>query len=107
VRVDVPVGVARKVVVVPASALRKGPGGDHVFVLTEDETGKTRAHLRTVTVETLRGDEVILASGIEAGERVAASGAFKLREAALVAITQPAAKVAAVSNVGGLAAGGK
>jgi RND family efflux transporter MFP subunit len=103
VRVEVPVGTARKVVVVPASALRKGPGGDHVFVLTDDESGKTRAYQRTVTVEALRGDEVVISSGIEAGERVAASGAFKLREAALVALAQPPA----ATGSGGAAAGGK
>ncbi|HEU5135612.1 MAG TPA: efflux RND transporter periplasmic adaptor subunit [Steroidobacteraceae bacterium] len=103
VRVEVPVGTARKVVVVPASALRKGPGGDHVFVLTEDESGQTRAYQRTVTVEALRGDEVVISSGIKAGERVAASGAFKLREAALVALAQPVESPGA----GGAAAGGK
>jgi membrane fusion protein (multidrug efflux system) len=108
VRVDVPVGAAQKVVVIPASALRKGPGGDHVFVLTEDEAGKTRAHLRTVTVEALRGDEVVLSSGVNAGERVAASGAFKLREAALVVVTKPAVPaVAQVVVPAGGAAGGK
>jgi hypothetical protein len=108
VRVDVPVGAAQKVVVIPASALRKGPGGDHVFVLTEDEAGKTRAHLRTVTVEALRGDEVVLSSGVNAGERVAASGAFKLREAALVVVTKPAVPaVAQVVVPAGGAAGGE
>jgi membrane fusion protein (multidrug efflux system) len=104
VRVDVPVGTAQKVVVIPASALRKGPGGDHVFVLAEDNQGKTRAHQRAVTVEALRGDEVVISSGIVAGERVAASGAFKLREAALVALAQPA--TSATASTGG-AAGGK
>jgi membrane fusion protein (multidrug efflux system) len=89
VRVEVPVGLARGVVAVPASALRKGPGGDHVFVLNEDEEGKTRAHLRAVTVDALQGDVVVLSGGLEPGERVAASGAFKLREAALVALAQP------------------
>ena len=98
-RVEVPVGTARKVVVVPASALRKGSGGDHVFVLTEDESGKTRAHQRAVTVESLRGDEVVISSGLQAGERVAASGAFKLREAALVALDAPV-----VPGTGGAAA---
>ena len=103
VRVEVPVGLSRKVVVVPASALRKGPGGDHVFVLVDDDQGKTRAHLRTVTVESLRGDEVIISSGVAVGERVAASGACKLREAALVALAQPPA----AATSGGAAAGGK
>ena len=32
------------------------------------------------------GDEVVIHTGLSAGERVAVSGAFKLREAALVAI---------------------
>jgi membrane fusion protein (multidrug efflux system) len=102
VRVEVPVGVARTVVAVPASALRKGPGGDHVFVLAEDEHGKTRAHLRAVKVDALQGDTVVVSSGIEAGERIAASGAFKLREAALVALAQPQS-----GGGGGAAAGGK
>jgi membrane fusion protein (multidrug efflux system) len=103
VRVEVPVGEARDVVAVPASALRKGPGGDHVFVLAEDDKGNTRAHLRAVTVDSLQGDEVVLTAGVEPGERVAASGAFKLREAALVALAQPQPQAAG----GGAAAGGK
>jgi membrane fusion protein (multidrug efflux system) len=103
VRVEVPLGLSRKVVVVPASALRKGPGGDHVFVLAEDKEGKTRAHLRAVTVEALRGDEVVISTGLQVGERVAASGAFKLREAALVAVAQPPAD----KSSGGPAASGK
>jgi membrane fusion protein (multidrug efflux system) len=93
VRVEVPTGASRSVVVIPASALRKGPAGDHVFVILADESGATRAHLRQVTVDGLEGDEVVVTSGLEAGERVAASGAFKLREAALVGLTDtPVAK---------------
>ncbi|MGQ0833489.1 MAG: efflux RND transporter periplasmic adaptor subunit [Gammaproteobacteria bacterium] len=42
-RVRVPVGPARMAIAVPASAVRKGPGGDEVFVLEEDKEGKTRA----------------------------------------------------------------
>ncbi|MGH8571472.1 MAG: efflux RND transporter periplasmic adaptor subunit, partial [Gammaproteobacteria bacterium] len=48
VRVRVPVGPPRLTVVIPVSALRKGPGGDHVFVVAPDEEGKTRAHVRQV-----------------------------------------------------------
>jgi membrane fusion protein, multidrug efflux system len=98
VRVEVPVGAPRSSIVIPASALRKGPGGDHVFVLAEDEQGKTRARLRTVQVAALAGDEVVIGSGLEAGERVAASGSFKLREAALVALANP---TTAASTAGG------
>lgn len=85
VRVMVPVGAARSAVVVPASALRKGPAGDHVFVLAADKEGKTRAHVRPVRSGPVVGDEVVILDGLAAGEMVAASGSFKLRESALVA----------------------
>ncbi|WP_025409758.1 efflux RND transporter periplasmic adaptor subunit [Gemmatirosa kalamazoonensis] len=86
VRVEVPVGASERAVVVPASALRKGPAGDHVFVLTQEKDGKTRAHVRQVTSGPVLGDEIVIVDGLQAGERVAASGSFKLREAALVAL---------------------
>ncbi|HEX7012237.1 MAG TPA: efflux RND transporter periplasmic adaptor subunit [Steroidobacteraceae bacterium] len=86
VRVEVPVSEARLAVVIPASALRKGPEGDYVFVVAEDEVGKPRAQRRVVQVATMAGDEVVITEGLEPGERVAASGSFKLRDAVLVAI---------------------
>jgi membrane fusion protein (multidrug efflux system) len=86
VRVQVPVGLSRKAVAVPASAVRKGPGGEQVFVLTSGEDGKTRAYLRTVGSGAILGDEVVILTGLSAGERVAAAGAFKLRDAVQVAI---------------------
>ncbi len=86
VRVRIPVAQARKAVAVPASALRKGPAGDHVFVLVEDKEGRTRAHARPVQAGALLGDEVIVSSGLQAGEQIAVSGSFKLRDEVLVAI---------------------
>ena len=97
VRVRVPVGVARDAVAVPVNALRKDPGGDHVFVLAEDKQGKTRAHQRPVRAGEVLGDEIIIEEGLVAGERVAVSGSFKLREAVLVGVANaaPAAPAAA------------
>jgi len=86
VRVRVPIGLPRKAVAVPASAMRKGPGGDQVFVIELDKDGKARAHVRQVESVAMLGDEVVIHAGLSAGERVAVSGSFKLREAALVAI---------------------
>jgi membrane fusion protein, multidrug efflux system len=86
VRVRVPVGVSHSAVAVSASALRKGPGGDHVFVLKPDKDGKTRAHLQLVQVGAMLGDEVMILDGLSGGEQLAASGSFKLREAMLVTI---------------------
>jgi membrane fusion protein (multidrug efflux system) len=91
VRVLVPIGPTRDAVVVPVSALRKGPGGDHVFVIAAAKDGKTRAQLRLVTAGPVLGDEVVIVDGLAAGERVAASGSFKLRDAALIAVANPAA----------------
>ena len=90
VRVLVPIGPTRDAVVVPVSALRKGPGGDHVFVIAPAKDGKTRAQLRLVTSGPVLGDEIVIVGGLAAGERVAASGSFKLRDAVLVAVAEPA-----------------
>jgi membrane fusion protein (multidrug efflux system) len=81
-------------VVVPVSALRKGPAGDHVFVIAPDQDGKPRAHLRSVQSGAMLGDEVVIHEGLSVGEQVAASGSFKLREGALVAIAGDSGAVA-------------
>lgn len=90
VRVRVPVGAARPAVAIPVNALRKDPGGDHVFVLAADKEGKTRAHQRTVRAGEVLGDEIIIEEGLVAGEKVAVSGSFKLRDAVLVAVANGA-----------------
>ncbi len=92
VRVQVPVGAPRKAIAIPVSALRKGPEGDHVFVIGPDKEGHSRAHLRKVESGALLGDEVAIYSGISAGETIAAGGSFKLRENALVAVSKSAAQ---------------
>ena len=92
VRVVVPVGAPVPAVVVPASALRKGPAGDHVFVLAEDSTGRMRARMRTVESGPLLGDEIVILRGVTPGEQVAASGSFKLRDGLLVSVAPPAAE---------------
>jgi membrane fusion protein (multidrug efflux system) len=98
VRVQVPAGVSRLAVAIPASALRKGPGGDYVFVVAQDKESKARAQQRPVQVEALAGDEVVIRDGLAAGEQVATSGSFKLRDAVLVSITPKPESVAANSG---------
>jgi membrane fusion protein (multidrug efflux system) len=84
VRVVVPIGQERSAVVIPATALRKGPGGDHVFVVTPDAQGSTRAHVRNVQSGPMVGDQVVIRHGLEAGELVASQGSFKLYESIAV-----------------------
>jgi len=85
VRVEVPSGPLTNVVSIPVSALRKGPGGDHVFLILPDSTGKTRAHDQPVQSGPVIEDEVVILAGVKPGQEVATSGSFKLRESVLVA----------------------
>jgi len=55
-------------------------------VIAPDKDGKTRAHARQVASGAMLGDEIVILAGLSAGERVAASGSFKLRDAVRVAI---------------------
>lgn len=88
VRVRVPAGAPVTAVSIPVSALRKGPDGSHIFVIKNDEQGNSRAHQRLVQVGTVLGDEVMLLSGVAAGDLIAANGSFKLRDKALIAVAQ-------------------
>jgi membrane fusion protein (multidrug efflux system) len=99
VRVSVGVGAPSRAIAIPASALRKGPSGDHVFVLAPDAQKQLRAQLRPVRVGATVGDEVLVFEGLAPGDQVATSGSFKLRDAVRVAVTTPtvASKTGAVS----------
>lgn len=84
VRVRVPLGAPGKTIAIPVGALRRGAEGDFVFVLAGDGQGGERANLRPVKVAALKGNEVLLSAGLKSGERIAATGSFKLREGVLV-----------------------
>lgn len=86
VHIQVPIDEPQRIVVIPVNALRKGPGGDYVFIIAADGKGKNRAHHRKVESGRIFGDDVEIRSGISKGERVASAGSFKLREKVLVAI---------------------
>ena len=88
VRVRIPVGSMQTVVAIPVSALRKGPGGDQVFVVAPDKDGHTRVRTRQVDSGAMFGDEIVILSGLTAGERIAALGSFKLRDGILVAVAE-------------------
>jgi membrane fusion protein (multidrug efflux system) len=57
-----------------------------VFVVAPDKDGRTRVHARQVESGAMLGDEIVIQSGLTAGERIAALGSFKLRDGILVAI---------------------
>lgn len=84
VRVRVPLGDPTELVRIPATALRRGPQGDHVFVIENDAEDNLRAYLRPVVAGGLAGDDMLIAGGLEAGTRVAATGSFKLTDGSKV-----------------------
>lgn len=95
VRVLVPAGATGKAVVVPVSALRKGPEGDHVFLLVKEKDGKLRAHERPVTSGEVIGDSILIYQGLAPGDLVATSGSFKLRDQVLVMLASDSTNAAA------------
>jgi len=98
VQVEVPVGPTRLAVTVPVSALRRGPEGDRVYVIEQDENGDSRARMRRVQAGTVLGNEVVIEAGLSVGEQVAATGAFKLQDSALVSIAVPQVAQAGSAN---------
>jgi membrane fusion protein (multidrug efflux system) len=90
VQTAVVLGPSQTVVVVPASAINYAPYGDSVFVVADikGEDGSTYRGVRQqlVKVGPSRGDQVAILSGVEAGDEVATSGLFKLRNGAAVQI---------------------
>ncbi|HWV44592.1 MAG TPA: efflux RND transporter periplasmic adaptor subunit [Nitrospira sp.] len=88
VRVRIPVGPEQSVIAIPVSALRKGPGGDQVFVIAPDKDGRNRVHTRQVESGPMFGDEIVIQAGLTTGEQIAAVGSFKLRDGILIAVAE-------------------
>lgn len=98
VDVTVETGAPQRAVMIPLAALRRSPAGQHVFVLVTEE-GKLRARQRTVETGPVQGNDIAVEKGLAAGELIAASGSFKLREGLLVETTLPDAAPAAEIGV--------
>ena len=90
VQVELPMGQARQVVPIPASAINYAPYGDSVFIVSDmkDEKGRMYRGVRqqVVKIEGTRGDQVAITSGINPGDEVVSSGVFRLRNGAPVQV---------------------
>ena len=88
--VDVLASEERSVLLIPATAVIFAPYGDSVFAIDEqkDATGNASTVVRQKFIRTgeRRGDLVAVVSGLNAGERVVSSGAFKLRNGVAVTV---------------------
>ena len=90
VGVEVLLGTSRSVIAVPASAIAYAPFGDSVFVVAEMKSPKGMpyrgANQHFVKLGPARGDQVAVLAGLEPGDEVVTSGAFKLRPGAAVQV---------------------
>jgi len=97
VAVEVPVGPEQAVAIVPSPAVRRDAFGANVYVLVPAEEGAIapeRAQRRDVVLGPERNGMTLVLSGIEPGERIAATGAFKLRDGVLVGARAPGTRPA-------------
>jgi membrane fusion protein (multidrug efflux system) len=79
------------VLMIPATAVLYAPYGDSVFVIEEKKDEKTGAvgkalNQKFVRLGPARGDFVVVASGLEAGQTVVSTGVFKLRNGMSVVV---------------------
>jgi membrane fusion protein, multidrug efflux system len=90
VQVEVGVGASTQVFPIPASAISYAPFGDSVYIVSDlkGQTGNTYRGVRQqfVKVAGTRGDQAGIVSGLNEGDEVVTSGAFKLRQGAAVAV---------------------
>lgn len=90
VEANVAVGAASSVVALPASAISYAPYGDSVFIVADLQgpggQGYRGVRQQFVKLGAARGDQVGILSGVEPGQEVVTSGAFKLRNGAAVRV---------------------
>lgn len=77
---------ARRVLILPATAVIYAPYGDSVFVIDEERGSGKVARQAFVRLGERRGDYVEVIKGVSQGETVVATGAFKLRNGMSVMI---------------------
>lgn len=85
-------------VLVPVTAVRTGPQGDYVYVVDDDRT----AHMRAVTRGMATVDQVLIAQGLQAGERVVTEGGDRVKDGGKVQL--PADAPAGSGKRGGASA---
>ena len=90
VQTQVMLGSNSQVIALPAPAISYAPYGDSVYVVADLEgpNGESYRGVRQQFVKLggARGDQVAVVSGVNAGDEVVTSGAFKLRNGAAVSV---------------------
>jgi len=90
-RVQLVLPEAVPILAIPSTAVLHAPYGDSVFVISDvkdEKSGKTvkQVQMTTVRLGETRGDFIAVTAGLKAGQTVATSGVFKLRNGSPVAL---------------------
>jgi multidrug efflux system membrane fusion protein len=94
VNVRVLMDTLRQVVVVPTAAIQRGPNGTLVYVIKDDST----VTVRRVTLAQQDDAQSVVASGLQAGERVVTTGFARLTEGMPVSVSTADAGQAAPAD---------
>jgi membrane fusion protein, multidrug efflux system len=77
--------IKRQSVLIPSSAIQRGPQGTFVYLVKADRT----VTVRPITVGVVQGDDTSIAAGLAEGEVVVVDGAERLREGSKVDLKDP------------------
>jgi membrane fusion protein (multidrug efflux system) len=90
VQVEVTLKAGHSFIAIPASAINYAPYGNSVFIVADLKTPDGQPYRgvkqQFVTLAGSRGDQVAVVSGVNSGDEVVSSGAFKLRNGAAVQV---------------------
>ena len=90
-RVELVLPETDPILAIPSTSVLHAPYGDSVFVISDvkdEKSGKTvkQVQMTTVRLGLTRGDFVAVTAGLKAGQTVATSGVFKLRNGSPVTV---------------------
>jgi membrane fusion protein, multidrug efflux system len=85
VRARVTVAQEAAALVLPAVAVQHGPQGAYVYVLSASNT----AQLKPIQVALLQGEDAVIGSGLQAGERVVTHGQAQVKPGGPVTVLDP------------------
>ena len=90
-RVELVLPETDPILAIPSTSVLHAPYGESVFVISDvkdEKSGKTvkQVQMTTVRLGLTRGDFVAITAGLKAGQLVATSGVFKLRNGSPVAV---------------------
>ena len=96
ISVIAPIAEESSLVVVPDLSIKRDPFGSYVFLLEAAEEGAYRAKQVKVELDERQADQVMVLSGLTAGQLIANQGSFKLFPGMKVYITNSVAENSAI-----------